>query len=144
MENQDLQPHPPSLVVYHQVYSLSIPHQKNKKKGCRAAREEVFDEMLEFDSKNRIISFKDINLASCTSLLPCIDDLSLFHPNQMINFQSNSFVHDTGIPKHLLRFKQNFSYESFHYGVKCSFVSLHANKIFRITRWSLLTEALRF
>ena len=36
------------------------------------------------------------------------------------------------------------SYESFHGGVKCSIVSSHANKIFRIARWSQITEALRF
>ena len=62
----------------------------------------------------------------------------------MINFQSNSLVHDTGIPKYLLQIKQDLSYKSFHGIVKCSVVSLHANKIFRIARWSQITEALRF
>ena len=100
--------------------------------------------MLEFDSKDRIISFEDINLSLCASLLPCIDNLSVFHTNQMLNFQSNSLVHDTGIPKNLSRIKQDLSYQSFHGEVKCSIVSLHANKIFRIAKWSQNTEAIRF
>ena len=51
---------PPSLLppLYHPI----------KKKACSAAREEVFDEMLKFDSKDRIIGFKDINLALCIRL----------------------------------------------------------------------------
>ena len=61
----------------------------------------------------------------------------------MINFQSNILVHDTAIPKYLLRIKQDLSYESFDGGIKYSFVSLHANKIFRIATWSQITEALR-
>ena len=103
----------------------------------------VFDEMLEFDSEDRIIGFEDISLASYTSLLPCIDELSVFHTNQMINFQTNRFIHDTGIPNYLLRIKQDLSYESFHDRVKCFIVSLHPNKIFRIARWSQITEAFR-
>ena len=66
MENQDLQPHPPLLVVYHQVYHPLYTTPEKQKKACSAAREEVFDEMLEFDSKDRIITFEDINLASCS------------------------------------------------------------------------------
>ena len=102
--------------------------------------------MLEFDSQDRIISFEDINLACCrpASLLPYIDGLSVFHTNQVINFQSNSLVHDTGIPKYLLRIKQDLTYESFDGGVKCFIVSLHASKIFRIARWSQITETLKF
>ena len=76
----------------------SLYRPRKTKKACSAAREEVFDESLEFDLKDRIISFEDINLASCTSLLSCIDDISVFHTNEMINFQPNNLVCDTGIP----------------------------------------------
>ena len=62
----------------------------------------------------------------------------------MINFQSNSLVHDTGIPKYLLRIKEDLSYESSDGGAKCFIVSLLVYKIFRIARWSKITEALRF
>ena len=70
-------------------------------------------------------------------------DLSVFHVNHIINFQFNNFIHDTGIPKYLLRIK-DLSYESFHGGVKCSVASLHANQVFKIARWSQIAEALRF
>ena len=50
---------PPSLLP-------SLYHPRKTKKACIAAEEEVFDEMLEFDSKDRIISFDDINLALYT------------------------------------------------------------------------------
>ena len=72
-----------------------------------------------------------------------MDELSVFHVNHIINFHSNNFIHDTGIPKYLLRIK-DLSYESFHGGVKCSVASLHAKKLFKIASWPQIAEALRF
>ena len=102
--------------------------------------------MSEFDHKDKIANIEDVNLTACKSLLPCINmyDLSVFHVNHIINFQCNNFRHDTGIPKYLLRIEEDLSYESFHGGVKCSVASLHANQVFKITRWSQIAEALRF
>ena len=110
---------------------ISVPYQPRKtKKASSAAREEVVDEMLEFDCFQVFI----------------IDmyDRSVFHVNHIINFQSNNFIHNTGIPKYLLRIREDLSYESFYGGVKSSVASLHANKVLNIARWSEIAEALRF
>ena len=138
---------PPSVLNCVPSSLIPVPYQTRKtKKAFSAAREKVVDEMSEFDHKDKIANIEDLILTACKSSLPCIDmyDFSVFYVNHIINFQSNNFIHDTGIPKYLLRINDDFSYESFHGGVKCSVASLHANQVFKIARWSQIAEALRF
>ena len=46
----------------------------------------------------------------------------------------------------MLKIKQDFSYEAYHSGIKCTIASLSQNRITRrpITRWSQIEEAVRF
>ena len=44
----------------------------------------------------------------------------------------------------MLKIKQDFFYEAYHSGIKCTIVSLLQNRITRITRWSQIEEAERF
>ena len=138
---------PPSVFNCVPSSLISVPYQPRKtKKASSAALEEVKDEMSEFDHKDKIANIEDLNLTAYKSSLPCIDmyDLSVFHVNHIINFRSNNFIHDTGIPKYLFRIKEDLSYESFHGVVKCSIASLHANQVFKNARRSQIEGALRF
>ena len=40
--------------------------------------------------------------------------------------------------------RQDFSYESYHCGVKCNIPTLSANRIYNLNRWSIIKECIRF
>ena len=58
--------------------------------------------------------------------------------------QSQELLQGTGIFKFILKIKQDFSYEAYHSGHKCTIASLSQNRITPITRWSQIEETVRF
>ena len=59
-----------------------------------------------------------------------------------INIQSCDFI--AGIPRFILRITPSLSYEAFHYGVQCSITTLSRNRVTVLSKWSIVSEAIRF
>ena len=83
------------------------------------------DKILDFKSFTNDISQRDFRCALIVS--------TVF---EEIYLQSQELLQNTGIFKFMLKIKQDFSYEAYHSGIKCTIASLSQNRITRITRWS--------
>ena len=56
--------------------------------------------------------------------------------------QSNEFI--SGIPRFSINISQDFSYNAFHMGIKCTITTLARNRMYKLNTWSRIEEAVRF
>jgi hypothetical protein len=100
------------------------------------------DEMSLFNERDKILSFNDIyNNISSES---CSVEFVKYQNNGSIMIQSTNFLEGTCVPMFSLKIKEDFSFEAYHCGARCTIKTLSQNRIHVIKRWSHIEEALRF
>ena len=107
------------------------------------------DEMIEFLEKDKIKSFDDLSetmLQKKDIEFNNIDIESYLIGSEILIIQSSEFAEKSGIPRFMLKVKNNLSFEAYHIGIKCTIniKSLSKNRVTILDKLSKLQEAIRY
>ena len=105
-------------------------------------RNQHLNEINAFNNQDKVLDLKGFISDISQHDFQCA--LIVSTVSEKIYLQSHELLQDTGIFKCMLKIKQDFSFQAYHSGIKCTFASLSQNRITPITRWSQLEEAVRF
>ena len=129
---------PPS--VFNEICKscISIPPKPRKTNNSSTVntRNVLPDQLQEF-RKIDSLNFSDIIYKLSTN-----KELVLYNDGCSIVIQSIQFTN--GIPKYVLRVKEDLSFQAFHLGSSCSISTIATNKITKCETWSILNEILRY
>lgn len=119
-----------------------LPPKRSTKKAGSSSRSCIDDELSTFLKNDNIPTFETL----CTEF-----------PNRKFEYettsftfggdlivQSKAFCENSGIPKYTFKVKQDFTYISYHMGVRCYIKTLTKNHITLCNKWSTIQEILRF
>lgn len=133
---------PPS--VFHGVPLSQIPTPQPKPRTTTKAR---------YDSRTRIedeidkfLAGDKIDWETICSLQSHINRFQIPMTSYSVSgtqwLQSNEFV--SGIPRFALNISEDFTYNAFHMGEKCTVTSLTKNRIYKLNTWSRIEEAVHY
>ena len=137
---------PPSIFdVPKSMLPTPVPPQRGTKRSSAEARNTQPDQLPEFEKQDRIGDFQDLKSQIGTRVKEfAIPAFVYSHFPSEILLQSIDFADGTGIPRFMVRINSDQTFQSFHYGVRCSIPSLVRNRITKIKHWTQLEEICRF
>jgi len=140
--------HPPSVfsqcVEPSQIPTLPPPPRPTSRTSA-SSRNVIPDEMDEFQKFDKIKDFSDLCQRITSSNISFSHyALIKFSNNDFLQLQSVEMVYNSGIPKYILKIKNDLSFESFHCGIKSTIQPLSKNHINLINTVSRLEVALQF
>ena len=136
--------HPPSVFacVKPSLLQSPTPLPRPTVRTSAEVRSQQPDELSAFNEGDKILNYEDFRHGLSQRNFGC--ELIVYATKEEIYLQSKKLLEGTGVFKFMLKIDQDFSYEAFHSGIKCSITSLTQNRITQIARWSQVEEAVRF
>ena len=136
--------YPPSVFacVKPSLQRTPAPATRTTKRTYSEVRNQRPDELNSFNEADRILNHETFKSEVVKHNFGC--PVTVSTTKNEIYLQSEELLESTGIFEFMLKIKEDFLFEGFHCGVKCTITSLSQNRITRITRWSQLDEAIRF
>ena len=138
--------YPPSVFdcVKPSLLRTTVPAPRTTKRTFSEVRNQLPDELGFFNEADEIANYETFKSEVLKHDFGCPVTVTISTTKNEIYLQSEELLENNEIFKFMLKIKEDFSYEGFHFGVKCTIKSLSQNRITRITRWSQLDEAMRF
>lgn len=123
-----------------------LPPPRPTTKAHASSRNIIPDEFAAFLERDRLLSFEDLCQKvmgkNVTISVPVIS--YCIGKNELFVIQSTDFINESGIPRFLLKIKNNLSFEGFHCGVKCTVKPLSTNRIYLVDSVSRLNVAIHY
>ena len=115
------------------------PLPRTTTKSLSSKRNVDNDELSAFLERDEMHSLDDIvrNLANNTKII------TFQTPNGLM-VQSSDYLEGTCVARFNVNIKNDFSFEAFHCGIKCTIKPLSSNRIHILQKWSTVEEAIRF
>ena len=108
---------------------------KNTLFGVRNVKKDQLDDFLQQD---KLTSFDQITM----KMIDLAPETISFRSSQTLFIQSTDFFN--GIPKILIKIYNDFSYEAFNLGTKCSIEFLNKMRVYKLTKWSAIEETIKY
>lgn len=128
----------------------SIVKPRTTTKSSSENRNAAEDQMNMFLANDKIQDLKCLRDKFCDKVAQQYSDIAtLFEVVSMgnianITIQSKQYILGTSVPKFALRIYDQFNFDAYRGGVKCTITTLTCNRVTALGKWSRLEEALRF
>ena len=120
------------------------PPERSTSRASAEIRNIVPDEMSAFEEEDKIKTFEQFCQEIDKREFTKTDSMIITCLQSEVRIQLLSLVQSTGVHSFILRVYEDFSFEAYHMGIKCTVKTLSQNKICRLERWSHVEGALRF
>ena len=122
------------------IYLAPLQPLRSTVKALPSARNIEDDELLSFLKQDQIQSFDHL-FESINTIELCTRILS-FKTYTGVMLQSIDYLEDTSVSRFNLKISSDFTYEAYHYGIRCTITSLSRNRIHYLNKWS--KETIRY
>ena len=119
------------------------PLPRTTKSALPSKRSVQGDELSTFLEKDKIHSLEQIQ-QNISSVITIDGGVVCFRIENSLMIQSGDYMPETCVSRFNLRIFHDFSFESFHCGIKCTITPLSRNMINLLTKWSIIEEAVRY